>query len=895
MSWLSAARTRLHLLFARRASESRIDEELAFHIDMETQRLVREQGVSSDEARRRAVATFGGVTQHAESLREGRGLAWLGGMSLDMKLGFRMLVKYPGLTIIGGLAMAFSIWVGALVFEGVRTLTNPSLPLPGGDRIVMIKNWDVAENNAEKRALYDFGVWRGALRSVDNLGVYRDVVRNLILSPDDARLVQVAEMTAVGFRLASAKPLIGRVLVEGDELPGAPPVVVLGYDVWRTRFAGDRGVIGRSLQIDNSFATVVGVMPEGFKFPVAHELWMPMHLTAYERGPRSGPSVTVFGRLADGATLEEAQTELSIIGARMAAEQRTTHEHLQPRIGPYANMQMNPNASDQILMRSFNFIALLLVILLASNVALLLFARAATRESELIVRSALGASRNRIVTQLFAEALVLGGVSAAVGLAAVALTLQRFGIHYLEVNLGTQPFWVNPKLSFATIIYATLLTVIGAVVAGVVPGLKVTRGLGARLKQGTAGSGLRFGGVWTAVIVAQVAVTVIVPAAIFFEQSEQTRIRSSEVNFAAEQYLAVRLEMNAPNGGLDSARYVTALEVLRQRVAAEPGVEGVTFVDNLPRLPHRDYYIEVQGAHSATDSTPRPEASVATIEPNYFEVLKAPILAGRAFNLSDYANRAVPSVVIVDQAFVDQVLRGRNAIGQRVRISSNRYWSAAANEPGAPWSEIVGVVKDMGMDNVASRGRPSGFYVPAGIESAQLDQMVVHVRGDPLSIAPKVRAIATSVDPTLRLYDFQRLDQVVNDLLWIMSLWIRATAGLTALALLLSLAGIYAVLSFTVVRRTREIGVRVALGASSGRVVIAIFRRPLTQVALGVAAGGLVIGALAVAISGGALSLQNIALLVAYVALMFGVCLLACAVPTWRALRVEPTVALRSE
>lgn len=182
MSWFSAARTRLHLLFARRAAESRIDEELAFHIDMETQRLVREDGLSPEEARRRTVATFGGVTQHAESLRDGRGLAWLGGLSLDMKLGFRMLVKYPGLTIIGGLAMAFSIWVGALVFEGVRTFVSPSLPLPGGDRIVMIKNWDVADSRAERRVLYDFEVWRGAVRSVVDLGVYRDISRNLILA-----------------------------------------------------------------------------------------------------------------------------------------------------------------------------------------------------------------------------------------------------------------------------------------------------------------------------------------------------------------------------------------------------------------------------------------------------------------------------------------------------------------------------------------------------------------------------------------------------------------------------------------------------------------------------------------------------------------------------------------
>ena len=890
MSWFSAARARLHLLFARRASESRIDEELAFHVDLETQQLVRTEGLSPEEARRRVIAAFGGVTQHAESLREGRGLGWLNGMSLDMKLGFRMLVKYPGLTIVGGLAMAFSIWVGAIVFEGVRTFVSPSLPLPGGDRIVMIKNWDVAESQEERRALYDFSIWRGALRSLADLGVYRDVARNLILAPEDVRLVQVAEISASAFRITSAKPLIGRVLVEGDELPSAPPVVLLGYDVWRTRFAGDGGVIGRSVQIDNAFATVVGVMPEGFKFPVAHELWMPMRLSAYERAPRAGPNVTVFGRLSDGATIKEAQTELAIIGARMAGEHRNTHEHLQPRVGPYAKMHMNPNASDLMLMRSFNVFALLLVLLLSSNVALLLFARAATRESELIVRSALGASRKRIVTQLFAEALVLGGVSAAVGLTAVAFTLRRFGIQYLEVNLGTQPFWVDPGLSFTTILYAMLLTVIGAIVAGVVPGLKVTRGLGARLKQGTAGSGLRFGGVWTAVIVAQVAVTVIVPAAIFFEQSEQTRVRSSDVHFAAEKYLAVRVEMNAANGGADSARYVAALDVLRQRVAAEPGVDGVTFVDKLPRLPHPDYYVEVADQRSLADSTPLPEASIASIDPKYFEVLESPLLAGRAFNASDLARDT--RVVIVDQGFVDQVLRGRNAIGQRIRISSRRSRSA---DNTAPWSEIVGVVKDMGMDNVANRERPAGLYVPAGTESARLDQMIIHVRGDPLSIAPRVRTIATSVDPTLRLYEFQRLDEVSNDLLWIMGLWIRATAGLTALALLLSLAGIYAVLSFTVARRTREIGVRVALGASSRRVVITIFRRPLAQVALGVAAGGLVIGILAVGLSGGALSLQNVALLVAYVALMFGVCMLACAVPTWRALRVEPTVALRSE
>jgi putative ABC transport system permease protein len=892
MSWFSAARTRLTLLFARRASESRMDEELAFHIDMETQRLVREQKLSPEEARRRAVARFGGVTQHAESLREGRGLAWLGGLNLDMKLGGRMLVKYPGLTLVGGLAMAFSIWIGALVFEGVRTLMHPSLPIRGGDRIVEIANRNVDKNNDEKRILYDYGIWRGTLKSVVDLGAYRDVTRNLILGPEDTRLVALAEMSSSAFRITSAKPHLGRLLSERDEQPDAPPVVLLGYDVWRNRFAGDHRVIGRAVQIDNAFATIVGVMPDGFKFPVAHELWMPLRLSAYDRTPGAGPAITVFGRLAEGATLDEARAELATIGRRLAAEHRATHEHLQPKVGPYAEMQMSLSPSDRLLMRSFNLMALMLVLLLSSNVALLLFARAATRETELIVRSALGASRKRIVAQLFAEALVLGGLSAAVGLVAVDLTLRRFGMDYLVVNLGTQPFWIDPKLSFTTALYAVLLTVVSSVVAGVMPGLKITRGLGARLKEGTAGSGVRFGGVWTAVIIAQVAVTVIVPAAIFFEQSQVNRIRSHEVNFKDEEYLGVRMHMLAPNGGFDSARYVTALAALRERVASEPGVEGVTFTDAIPRLPHPDYYIEVQGLHSRADSTPLPEASVASIHPSYFEVLEAPILAGRAFTASDHAQR-IPSAVIVDQAFVDLVLRGRNAIGRRIRISSSQYFSS---EDAGPWSEIVGVVKDMGMDNVANFGRPAGMYVPAGIESGYLDEMIVHVRGgDPLALATRLRSIAMSVDPTLRLTQFQALNKVSDELIWVMGLWMRATAGLTALALLLSLAGIYAVLSFTVARRTREIGVRVALGASPRRVVTAIFLRPLTQVALGVAMGGLVIGAVAIGASGGALSLGNTALLLVYIPIMFAVCMLACAVPTWRALRVEPTVALRAE
>jgi putative ABC transport system permease protein len=908
MSWLSGAGARLHLLFARRAAESRMSTEIGFHIEMETDRLVRDEGLSRDEARRRALATFGGVTQHMETLREGRGLAWLGGMSLDLKLGSRMLVKYPGLTVVGGLAMAFAICIGAVTFELVNLFVNPTLPLPNGERVVQIRNWDVSASREEPRALHDFIVWRGALRSVTDIGAYRNVTRNLIIG-QDARAVEIAEITASAFRIAADAPLLGRVLVAADERAGAPPVVVIGYTVWRTRFASDPKVIGRSVQLGDAYATVVGVMREGFEFPVSHDLWMPLQPDILDQTPGGGPGIHVFGRLAPGATFEEAQAELTLIGRRMATDFPHTHKDLQPQVYSYAKRFWEPTRTERGLLLSIDGFAMMLLVLLCCNVALLLFARAASRETELIVRSALGASRKRIIAQLFAEALVLGGVASAIGLAAAGFGLRAWGRQYLEVNLGRLPFWYDPNLSPMTVLYALGLTVLAAGICGVMPALKVTRGLGSRLKEGTAGGGLRFGGVWTAVIVMQVAVTVAFPAVAYVEQRELVRIQSFDVGFPAREYLGVKLEADAPTelrGDTAAARaaarvrFGTVLETLRQRLTAEPGVAGVTFVDRLPRTYHPERRIELDDSSFVTTEGVSPtqqadsrEVSVASVDASYFDVLEAPIITGRGFHASDLAGTA--RVAIVDEGFVEQMLLGRNPIGRRVRFAKIRTGGESPDEPPHPWYEIVGVVKDLGMGYVTHRGRAAGLYLPAAPGGDGPVNMVVHVKGDPMSLASKVRSLASAVDPSLRLSDLQRLDEVVDDILWILGVWLRVTAGLTAIALLLSLAGIYAVLSFTVARRTREIGVRVALGASRRRVVAAIFRRPLTQVGFGVAAGGALIGVTAFVLSEGGLSLKQLALLTAYAALMLGVCLLAAVVPTRRALRVEPTEALRAE
>jgi predicted permease len=843
-----------------------------------------------------------------------------------------MLVKYPGLTIVGGLAMAFAIWAGLVIFQVVGLFTNPTLPLSQGERLVELRIIDLAVNDEEERILHDFLQWRQSLRSVTDIGAWRDSSRNLVDAGGDARLVNVAEMSVSGFRVSDGEPLMGRVLVDSDAQPAAPPVAVIGYEVWRTRFGSDPNVLGRAVQLGHENFTVVGVMREGYEFPISHDLWLPLEIAGLDQQPRSGPAITVFALLAPGETLQTAQAELTTVGRRAATERPDTHQHLEPRVRRYAMMVVPDGPAEMAILYSIYFFIVLLLILICGNVGLLLFARAASREADLVVRTALGASRGRIAAQMFAEALVLGGAAAMVGVTAASAALRTWGMAFLELNLGRLPFWFDLSLSARAFVVAIVLTVAGAAIAGIMPALKITRGMGARLKQTTAGSGgLQFGGVWTVVIVAQVAATVIFPAAVYWEQSQLRRVEDFAPGFASEQYLAVQIERdgaidNDSNAGAatreSSARLAATLEELRQRVAGQPGVRGVAFTERIPTTSRPQKVIEMgydldssAGASAKADDAASAKsepasrvATIAVVDPWYFEVLDTPMLAGRPFTPAD----AMPGtrVAIVDQAFVDQVLQGRNAVGQQVRFRypgpPSRPWALGnRDDPRGPgeWYEVIGVVRDLGVGGPTQPGRAAGFYIPATPDVFNQVHLLVHVAGgDPMTLAQQVRDAAMAVDPSLRLVSVRRANQVNDDLVWVMGLWQRLTVMLSSVALILSLAGIYAVLSFAVARRTRDIGVRVALGASRRRLVLDTFRRPLLQVTGGIVVGTAIVFALAVLLkhtefpgSETDLTAQDMAMIVGYGIVMLGVCMLGCVVPTRRALSIEPTIALRAE
>jgi putative ABC transport system permease protein len=644
-------------------------------------------------------------------------------------------------------------------------------------------------------------------------------------------------------------------------------------------------------------------MPEGFGFPVAHNVWTPLRLNALEYQRGEAPMVEVFGRLAPGASPKEAQAELAALGLRTAADFPETHRHLRPRVMPYASSILELRAWMSLGLLSINGFIVVLLVLVCGNVALLMFARAAARESEIVVRNALGASRRRIVAQMFAEALVLAAIAGGLGLVLASYGL-RWGMRIVEGEVlegGRLPFWFHGTLSPASVAYAAVLTLLAAVIAGVVPALKMTGGrLEGRLRQrGAGGGGPRFGGLWTAVIVTQVAVTVFFPIITFAVQRDMSRIRTYEVGFAAERYLSARLEMDresvATLGDTSRAAFLAHVQAtydqLEQRLLRDPAVAGVTFASNVPRRYHGWNQIEMdEGAVVPLDTARGHRVSNASIAPDYFEVLDTEVLSGRAFHSADAVSDA--RVVIVNEPFVEKVLGGKNAVGRRVRYVSGE--SERAHLESAPWYEIVGVAPDLGM---TSGYGSAGLYHPMTSDAASSPYLVVRVRGETEAFAPTLQRLAGTVEPALRLHDIVPLDEMDAVELEFYDFWLRLTGLLTLVALILSWAGIYAVMSFTVSRRTREIGIRVALGGRARQVVLAILRRPLMQVTLGVVLGAVVFLALRVGLSDPGLepSAREIAILVGYAAVMLGVCLLACIVPTRRALKVQPTEALRTE
>ncbi|MBA2243757.1 MAG: ABC transporter permease [Chloroflexi bacterium] len=804
---------------------------------------------------------------------------------LDFVVGFRMLARYPGLTLVGTVAIAVAIALGTIYFEAVNKWQNPRLPIAGGDRVITIRNWDANAAAPEGRSLYDFAIWREQVETVDHLGVAIAFVRNLATEDGRVEPVRGAEITASAFRLMGTAPLLGRTLMEQDEQPAEPPVVVISHALWKTRFASDPGVVGRTVKLGTAAATIVGVMPEGFGFPVSQRIWTPLRVDGSALAPRTGPAVSIFGRLAPGASMDDARAELGVIGARMAASHPETHEHLRPRVTTYAKPLTDGGPALMIrnILYVVNGIFLMLLAIVCANVATLVFARTATRGWEITVRTALGASRGRIISQLFIEALVLAGIGAILGLLVAKVSL-RWGLS-LFAGSEALPFWIDDSLSWRTVLYTGVLTLVGAAIVGILPALRVTRvNIQDALRSESAGrSGLRFGGFWTTVIVVQVAITVALLPLAAGGVFESNRFNQRAEGIGAEHYLTASVGIDREDHGSDSAAFAArarlSFDELERRLGAEPGVEHVAFADRLPVEDQFKYQIEVDTMTGAPATGLR-RSTLVHVSSGFFDAFGTSVVAGRDFVPLDFETGRV---MIVNESFARHVFGARNPIGQRIRIVGGEDSSVAGEE----WYEVVGMVRDFGWQ-LPLPHEQSAMYRPTLPTPGARVSLAVRVR-DPEAFAKRLRTIAANVDPTIRLTDVQPLAQVGGGEAQINWALTSVAWLISFIVLLLSATGIHALMSFTVARRTREIGIRAALGARPGRIVTGIFSRAFLQIGAGVLAGS------GLAALMGLGSTRQVLLLLAADGIMLVVGLMACAVPLRRALRIEPTEALRAE
>ena len=815
------------------------------------------------------------------------GVSWL-----DWKLGARLLLKYPALTIIGGLSLAGAIAIGAVGIEVADELLYKRLPFDRGSRVVRLETQDAAASRVEPRVLHDFAIWRRSLKTVVELGAARVSERNVLTGEGRVEALRLAEITASAFPLTRVPPLLGRPLQPADEMPSAEPVVVLGYDVWQRQFLQDPAIIGRVVTVGRTARTVVGVMPSRFGFPHNEQLWVP--LPVQDAAPREGPAVQVFGRLADGASWRDAAAELDVVSARLAADQPTTHAQLRTRVRAFAGR--TPGDPLRLEDLAVHAIVLLLLGAVSANVATLIFARIAMRESEIVVRHALGASRARVIAQILTEGLVLTLAAAVLGLVVAQTAVPYAWARASEITRERLPFWVDLTLEPATIAYALLLALVAAAMISLLPALKATGASVQRGLQGSTGAGgtMKFGGIWSFIVGAQVAFTLLfVPAAVgIYKNSRQNQ--STWAAFPTERYLTFRLGMDdeapadergVPDDGQIGPGRARAYEELASRLREEPGVTHVTLADRLLGRQPDWVALEMEqgGAPPARLHGGNYEGGfgMVAVGAGYHEAFGAGIVAGRGLQTADAGAPNRP--VVVNEAFMRAA--GRNPVGARVRTIQR----GSERELG-PWHEIVGVATDLTSGGDAG-GATTCIYRAAS--AAELDPVVVTVRvaGDASPLAPRVAVLARKVDAGLQIRDIDTLDEVVAQEQGSKAIVPVVFGSVLAGAVVFSAAGLYALMAVAVARRTREIGIRIALGANSRHVLGSVFARAGRQLGGGIIAGNSLI--LLLAWRTDSLTADLLVSSVITSVIMAAVGVLACAAPARRALRIQPTEALR--
>ena len=884
--WLYTIPLRLRSLFRRNAVEAELHEELQDHLERKTREYVA-AGLTPDEARRKAMREFGGVELSKENCRDERRVNIFENVLQDIRFGLRLLRKSPGFTATVVLTLALGIGANSAIFSVVYTVLLKALPYPNAGRLVMVyedvrlPNYQNARNQPSPG---NFSTWMNQSTAFQGIAAYLNRSWNLTGEGEPLR-VEGELVSADFFTVLQRNAALGRVSATEDDRPGNSHVVVVGDSLWKRQFGSDPQVLHKKIVLDGEPYAVIGVMPPGFHFPDPDdELWVPLALAPADLTNFGSHYLEVFARLKPHITLAQAQAEMNLIARHLTEIHPDSNSGQTVNVVPLREDIVGPVRPALLALLAAVGLTLLVV---CANVANLLFARASVRHREIAVRLALGAGRGRILCQLLTESVLLALLGCVFG-----LLLSHWSIAALKVLTASylprvEEFSLNgPVFAFTITVSILAAFAFGLAPAWQAPRASVHDALKAGARESAAGSRLRMRGL---LVVLETALGVIVVVGAGLLLRSFLLIEQLPLGFQPQGTLSFRV---IPRGERYSqppqraAFYQQAIEQLNSL----PGVQSAAAVSFIPLTLARGRKGFTIEGRVPTAPGHIPFANYDVVSPAYFSTMQIPLLEGRDFSWADAPQRQL--VILINKAMAERYWPGENPLGKRIR-------QGGPTNSQDPWLTIAGVVGNVREFDPLTAPEPTMYFPITQFPDSGgvLRDWVVRTAGDPAALASSIPAAIWSVDKSLPVTRLQTMETVRSRSVSYQRLNLLLFAAFAALALVLAAIGIYGVTSYGVTQRTREIGIRIALGAQGKQVLRLVVNQGLRFAAVGLLLG--LVAALAFTRlmasmiygvgSADPLTFSAVALLLALVALF------ACFVPARRATRVDPIIALRYE
>jgi predicted permease len=804
----------------------------------------------------------------------------------DLRFGLRTLSKNPGFTAVAITALALGIGVNATVFSLSNAVLFKNLPFANSDHVLYI----ISTNSTKPRwynafSYPDYLELRAQLKSFDAVGASTDVSANISDHTASPEGYHGARVSANTFSLIGQKPIAGRDFLPADEQPGAAPVAILSYKVWENRYGKDLSVIGRTVRIDEEPTTIIGVMPQRLDFPRETEVWKPLVLKD-EYMKRENRRFTLYGHVANPSILKSASTEVNTVMQRVAAAYPITNKNIGGRVIDY-NDYFGGSGDGEI---KIIFTAMLgavgFVLLIAcANVANLQLGRAVSRMREISIRVALGAGRWRIIRQLLVESLILSVAGGLIGWMIAIWGIRTF-------DNAVIPNGKPPSLDFSmdgrALIYLAVITIGTGLLFGLAPALRLSKlDVNTSLKDGGRGSSGGGRGKYLSglLVVVEMALAVVLLAGAGLMIRSFLNAYRGDIGIRNDNILTMWIQL--PNANyLKPEQQLAFFERLNTRIAALPGVEASTVTSNMPLTGSWDFPYEIEG-EPQPDARRRPQIDAVITTPDYFRVMGDQILAGRDFTDAD----GLPSslTVLVNRQFAQGILKDENPLGRRLRLYKK--------DVAQPWLTIVGVVPNIPYSNQSREKRDPVIYIPYRQEIASSMSVAARTSVPPSTLKQAFRREVQAIDDGLPVLNLRTMDEQMEQRNWPYRVFGSLFAIFAAIALMLASVGLYAVIAHSVSQRTQEIGVRMALGATSSNVMRLVFSQGMTQLAIGLVIGlaaalavTKVLKSLLVDVSPSDPLTFVLTALVLTLAAAGG-----CLIPARRAMRVDPIEALRHE